>query len=55
MEIPRKQESLYNPSRASEATEVVFTAFSGATTIVEAGHLLPLLSLIDARSGFKSL
>ena len=55
MQIPRKQESLYNPSRASEATEVVPASFSGATSTVETGHLLILLSLIDARSGFKSL
>ena len=35
MQIPRKQESLYNPSRASQTTEVVFTAFSGANGTVE--------------------
>ena len=35
MEIQRKQESLYNPSRASETTEVVFTAFSRINAIVK--------------------
>ena len=36
MEIQRKQlEALYNPSRASETTEVVFTAFSRINAIVK--------------------